>query len=212
MLQRPEPKREQTTVSNKIIDSVVKKEEFKRLTLASDFNPEELVLISIQDPDDKDNLDMYREWYKDELSVRFWDVEEDLGIISGGYPVTPIDDKTADKIIDFILKYRDEKFFIHCAAGQSRSAGVALALESIIKFNGDKYVTAQYPSDIKAMGERYCPNLTVYDKILERFEKRGLSIEKEFYCSKCNSSFEKYTLGTKNGKNVKFCPICYEVQ
>lgn len=199
------------SVNNHILEAVVSQEQMRKLAFSPDYNPEDFVLISIQDPGDKDNLEMYRERFKDSVSLRFWDTEDDLGVKSNGLPVVPIDSKEADKIIDFVIKHKEERFFIHCAAGQSRSAGTGLAVEALIKFDGDKYIAGQFPSDIKSMN-RYSPNLKVYDVIIEQFNKRGLKIEKKYICDNCKCSFDKYIAGSKESKNTNFCPICYEEQ
>ena len=200
-----------STVNNQIIEAVLSKEKMKELALSKEYDPENYVLISIQDPGDPDNLELYRNKFKDNVSLRFWDIEEDLGVKSNGIPIVPINNEEADKVIDFILKHKEERFFIHCAAGQSRSAGTALAVETIIKFDGQKYIAGQFPSDIKLMPQ-YSPNYVVYDKIIERFIDRGLVIDKRYTCHHCKCTFDKYISGFKNGINTKICPICYEEQ
>jgi predicted protein tyrosine phosphatase len=191
-----------TSVHNHFLEAIVSKREMKILSLSPHFNAEKVVLVSIQDPDDNEDLTTFKNKFKDSLTLKFWDTEDDLGVSSNGYPVIPIDEKEANKFIDFLIKNKEEKFFIHCAAGQSRSAGVGLALETILKFNGDKYLASQFPSDIKD-NKRYSPNLKVYDVIVDTFNKRNITLQKNFLCPFCNLSFDKYI------KNEKKCPICF---
>ena len=70
--------------------------------------------------------------WKDIIQLRFDDVEgkeTDIGSASN-----VLQDKQAEKLLDFVVKNLHCEFFIHCDAGISRSAGVAVALEKI--FNG----------------------------------------------------------------------------
>ena len=69
-----------------------------------------------------------------------------------------------------LLKHKNNNFLIHCEKGQSRSAGVGLAIECILKFNGNKRAFSLEPSMI-LNHHRYEPNMLVYDKILEEYNK-----------------------------------------
>jgi predicted protein tyrosine phosphatase len=123
--------------------------------------PMDACVIAIHDPDiphhHGDILGMYHE----SLSLRFWDVEEPIG------KYVPLTDDQAKLIRKVIERNKDKQFFIHCMAGQSRSAGVACAVECIKHFNGDVYA---YKTGYSAVKEhpRYSPNWTVFDKIMNK--------------------------------------------
>ena len=106
---------------------------------------------------------------KDNINVSFWDIEEKIGNYE------PINDEQAYEIAKFINKYKNEigngiKVLIHCSAGISRSAGVGLAVKCIVKHNGDKHDFSLFPCEITQL-KRYYPNLVVYDKIVEQYNK-----------------------------------------
>lgn len=131
------------------------------------------VLISITDPKsntlDNDILNKF----KDSLSIQFYDITKDMDDgykTSSSWEFLPINNKEAKTILDFILKHKNDNFLIHCEAGKSRSAGVGLAIECILKFNGNKKEFSFEPSDI-LNHHRYEPNMIVFDKILEEFNK-----------------------------------------
>ena len=194
-----------TSINTNLIEAIVSKEEMQIAAEHENYNQKDFVLISIQDPDDKDDLSAHHKKFKDVLSIRFWDVEEDIGVKSGGFPVIPLNDDEAKKIADFIYKNKDEKFFIHCAAGVSRSAGVGLSVDCIINHNGSKYNAGQFPSEIKNHF-RYSPNFVVYDKVIENFKR----IEQlKYRCESCDSSFEEPIKGLKEGKETFSCPSCF---
>ena len=103
--------------------------------------------------------------FHDTLNISFWDIDQQIGNYK------PIDDETAEKIVDFIVKHNDKKFAINCEAGQSRSAAVALAVECILKFKGDKKEFSKEVSEIY-LNRRYTPLLFVFDKLCEVYEKK----------------------------------------
>jgi len=118
--------------------------------------PKDAVLISVYTPDSKPlNLN----YFSQELYIDFWDLEEDFGSYK------TLSNEKAKKIYDFIIENRDKKFIINCDAGISRSAGIGLAVECLIDYNGSKYDYAISNSAIKDF-PRYSPNLTVFDKII----------------------------------------------
>ena len=105
----------------------------------------------------------------DHITVSFWDIEEEIGSYK------PIDDKNAYEIAKFIFKHKNEignkhKVLIHCSAGISRSAGVGMAVKCIVEHDGDKYDFSLFPCAITQM-TRYYPNLVVFDKIVEQYNK-----------------------------------------
>lgn len=127
------------------------------------------MLISISEPvmdhyEDEQLTDEQVKGFKDSLRVKFWDIEED----SNEYKVIP--DDIAKQIQDFIIKNTDNKFIVHCRAGQSRSAGVGKAIECINHFDVDKKYDYQtsFNSEI-SKHSRYSPNLTVFDKIVKKY-------------------------------------------
>jgi len=195
-------------ISNNLVKAIISKEEMKFAALHENYIQKETVLISIQDPNDKDDLSLYHEKFKDVLSIRFFDVEEDLHVKAGGFPVIPINDEEAKTIAEFIVKNKKEQFIIHCAAGVSRSAGTGVALECILKYNGDKYVNAQFPSDIKNHW-RYSPNFVVSDKILENFDPKLMPVS-NFTCNSCGAGYDEPIAGLKAGKKTEVCPFCYK--
>lgn len=131
------------------------------------------VLISITDPKSKILDNDILEKFKDSLSIQFYDIKEDMMdnyTTSSSWKFVPINNKEAKTILDFILKHKNDNFLIHCEAGQSRSAGVGLAIECILKFNGNKKEFSFEPSDI-LNHHRYEPNMLVFDKIIEEYNK-----------------------------------------
>ena len=152
---------ELNTITTENLFAVISKTEF--LEILDDL-PQDLAIISISEP--------VTEYYSDESisdeilsrfsayhKSKFWDIEEPIG----DYETIP--SETAKALKDFILDNSDKKFLVHCRAGQSRSAGVAMALECLLSHDGNKYDYATSGTSFYT-NSRYCPNLTVYDKIL----------------------------------------------
>ncbi len=131
------------------------------------YNPKDFVLISIQTPGDKIKLKSKQKKFKKFLSVSFNDVIETT-VNFDGEILEPMDIATANRILDFILENKDEKFFIHCNAGVSRSAGVATALECILGFDGDLSKFDLFDNAIYNH-RRYTTNTFVRDTIIELF-------------------------------------------
>jgi predicted protein tyrosine phosphatase len=65
----------------------------------------------------------------------------------------------ADRVLQFYEQYKNkvEIFLIHCAAGVSRSAGIAAALAEIHGQNTDKYFSS------------FSPNTLIRKTILEQY-------------------------------------------
>lgn len=119
--------------------------------------PNNLVLISITDPNTKDIETNNK--FKDELKLKFWDLEEQY------CNYMPISISQGLEIYNFIMKHKNETFLINCEAGISRSAGVGLAIEYLLR---DKYIYPKwehFPSKI-LNHFRYLPNHTVFNRII----------------------------------------------
>lgn len=151
------------------IYAVVGIDEFKKInSLLCEETKASLVLISITEPDmlgfDSGELD----GYFDLLSVKFWDLKKPIK--KDDEILDVISDEVATEIREFILKNSDKEFLIHCKAGISRSAGVAMAIESLLNGSFDLKNTPMYEM-IKNSAiyshERYDVNLTVYEKIIK---------------------------------------------
>jgi len=154
--------------SEVLLKSYLKNKDFIGITSREEFLllhnngliPTDICVIAMHDPDiphhHRDVLEMYHE----SLSIRFWDVEEPIG------KYTPLTDDQANLIRKVIERNKDKQFFIHCMAGQSRSAGVACAIECIKHFDGDVY---NYKTGYSAVKDhpRYSPNWIVFDKIMK---------------------------------------------
>jgi len=148
------------TVKSDVLECVVGREEMKEDYNKFDSNA---VFINIYTPGQNPlNIDKY---FHDQLSVPFYDIVPIAGenIVGSAQPISKA---TAKKIKDFIIKHVDKKFAINCDAGMSRSAGVAMAVECLVKHNGDAYAYATSFSDLKEH-PRYAPNLFVYKSIID---------------------------------------------
>jgi len=159
-------------LKNELFEGIVAKHEFLILNEIDEIDiaidKKNTLLIAIHDVDKKIHSTEIVKDYKDVIQLKFWDVEEEIGNYK------PISIKQAKELKEFILKYKNpkensmknnSKFLIHCSAGMSRSAGIGMAIECLIKFNGNKYEYSISKSDIKEH-PRYEPNYTVYDKII----------------------------------------------
>ena len=186
------------TVRSDIIEAIISLKEFKN---GSGFKKNGLVAISILDPNNNEDMSEFYKEFDDFLQIKFWDAEEN------DPNEEPLTLKDGEIIAKFIESNKDKKFVVHCSAGISRSAGVGLAIEAIVRHHGDKYTAAMFHSDVKN-NRRYSPNRTVYDKILIGYKSEEVLKE----CIKCKSKFKEFVSGQKNGKECKFCPICYKNQ
>jgi len=135
------------------IEAIISRKEMREMYRLFD---KKCVLISIYDPCEKPlNLN----YFNKELYISFFDITSSIGGCS------IISDSESKLIKDFIIQNKDKKFIINCEAGKSRSAGVGLAIECLLEFNGNKYEYSISNSKIKEH-PRYYPNLTVFDKII----------------------------------------------
>lgn len=144
---------------NELFEGIVGKSEYIKLYTEDFIDTSNTVLISIHDPDSQKFNDDMVSRFQDSIQVQFWDIEETIG----KYEI--ISDEIAEELREFINKNKDRRFFIHCHAGQSRSAGVGMAVECIVKYNGNKYDYSIGGGDITSHN-RYSPNMVVYDKII----------------------------------------------
>ena len=152
-----------------LIEGIFSRKEIEKF-IRSEKNLSLFNLISILDPVDEESNNInpisnfYLKKFNSYIILRFYDTETD----SEEYP--SISTEQAKKLAKFIWKHRNEKFVIHCGAGISRSAGVGLAIECIVKHNGNKFEFETSPCKIKEI-PRYYPNLFVFNRICEEFNK-----------------------------------------
>ena len=129
-------------LSKHIVDILSRKEiekQYKKLD-------KNIALISISDPN-QENLNL--NYFKNELYLQFYDLEYSMD----NYPA--ISKEQAKEIKEFILKH--DKFIINCIAGQSRSAGIGLAIEYL---KGENVFNSQILKE-----DRFFPNLFVFEQI-----------------------------------------------
>jgi predicted protein tyrosine phosphatase len=123
--------------------------------------PKELCFISISDP----NREFIKtnNYFKDELKLKFWDMEEDFN----DYKI--ISESQAKLIYDFIVNNKNSDFLINCEAGVSRSSAIGLAIEYLLRDFNLYPNWEHFPSKV-LQHWRYTPNMTVFNKII-RFHK-----------------------------------------
>ena len=120
--------------------------------------PKDLCFITISDIN-RDNIN-HSNHFANTLELKFWDIEEDIG----NYKI--ITDEQAKQIYDFIVKNKDKEFLINCEAGVSRSAGVGLAIEYLLRDKDLYEKWEHFPSKV-LQHWRYQPNMTVFNKIIQ---------------------------------------------
>lgn len=147
-------------LSNELFHAVYGKKDYLKDYNNGIPNKEDIALISIHDPDSVLHTDNKIEGFADVKQIQFWDVEKSLGDYES------ISNEQGKELKEFIIKNKDRKFIVHCEAGQSRSAGVACAIECLVNYNGADYHYKTGSSNVKAH-PRYSPNYTVYDKIIK---------------------------------------------
>lgn len=130
-------------------------------------NKDNIALISIHNPDSLIHPHSKIEGFADVLQTQFWDIERSEN--HNGILKVPLTHNQGTELREFILKNKDKKFIVHCAAGQSRSAGVACAIECLVNFNGSVYDYQTGSSEIKDH-IRYSPNYVVFDMIVKDYE------------------------------------------
>jgi predicted protein tyrosine phosphatase len=182
---------------------LVDEEKFKDV----DFS--DIVLISIKDPNDTTiDFSEVQKRFKKFIALEFWDIEEDIGAKANGMPVKPINTKQAEQIAQFIVDNKNEKFMIHCIAGQSRSAGVAVALDTIINFNGSSKARSMRPCIIHQHW-RYDPNPKVIKMVISAFFSLGLDDKNLINCTNCDTIIKQPLISTKDGNRTDLCPECF---
>jgi predicted protein tyrosine phosphatase len=147
-------------LKNDLFEGIVGKQEYLTLYNADVIEKVGTVLIAIDDPGKADHPDFKVEGFDDVIQIKFHDVEEPIGNYE------PLTDEQGKELKEFITKNKDKRFMIHCAAGMSRSAGCACAVECIVNYDSDVYTYKTSSSDVTAF-ERYHPNWTVFDKIVK---------------------------------------------
>jgi len=109
------------------------------------------VIISIVSPEFEEFTIPYNSTCKDTLQLRFHDVDSEgnvIGAFNKVGTIKPISNLDIKSIHDFVEKNKDMgEWIIHCEAGISRSAGVAVALSKIL--NGvdepERFIQSKYP-------------------------------------------------------------------
>lgn len=158
----------------KIFESVESRKELLRNyrmydyedALISIWSPGDYTKLINEDPKSIKDYEKMRSFFDIHIRQEFWDTEDNVP----GYD--SISAEQAKDLAEFIVTNKDKKFVIHCDAGQSRSAGVALAVECIIKYNGDKYLfSTAKETPFVGRSPRYSPNYFVYDKIITEYHK-----------------------------------------
>ena len=130
--------------------------------------PKDTALISISEPPYSEYLhegltDKVLNLFQASIASEFWDIEEAIDNYE------PISMQTAKALQEFILTNSHLRFIVHCRAGQSRSAGVAKAIECLLAFGPGpeaKYLYSTGFTSAISSNPRYSPNLTVFDKIV----------------------------------------------
>jgi predicted protein tyrosine phosphatase len=148
----------QSYLKNNLFEGITGKNEFLTLLANDAIDVSNSVLIAIHEPNRAIHDRNIVSKFQDVLQIQFWDIEESF---PGYETITKLQALT---IRNFILKNKDKKFFVHCLAGVSRSAGVACAIECLLLNNGDVYSYKTSNSDVKNH-KRYFPNWKVFDEI-----------------------------------------------
>lgn len=149
------------TVNTNLIHAVISYQEIQQ---CFDDISDEFIIISITDPDVENILPDKKHM----LKIQFWDIEETIGKYS------PITEEQGRTLRNFILRsfeeFENPKFIINCMAGQSRSAGVAKAIECLYYFGFGESAKYDYKTCFSSeidMHYRYSPNLVVFDRIID---------------------------------------------
>lgn len=164
------------TINTRTIEAVISRDEMQCAIHQGILDKENLVLISIGEPGPGYEYSILKphevQGFRDVLQIEFWDVEEDFG------DYTIITDEEAKTIQNFILsnlrKDPDTRFIVNCKAGKSRSAAVAKAIECIANFGIGEEAKYNYKTCFNSeisKHSRYCPNLTVFDKIVKDYNQ-----------------------------------------
>ena len=154
------------TVRSDILIGVIGKMDYLSLYYNDEIQDKEnIALICILEPNVNNHPNEKIEGFHDVIQTKFWDITEPR--IKHGETYPCITKEQGLELKEFILKNKDKKFLVHCAAGKSRSAGTALAIECLVKYNGDLLEFNTSYSAVKShTSNRYSPNLLVRDTIL----------------------------------------------
>ena len=91
--------------------------------------------ISINDPEDIDDMNPYFQNHENVKVIHFPDLEEDLK--EGKHDLTAFTKDQAKDLFEFIMKHKDKQaLIVHCAAGVSRSGAVGRFVHEY--FQGDE--------------------------------------------------------------------------
>lgn len=158
------------SISTSLIEAIISRQEL--IDYATTIEDSPLVLISISEPIFENYADealptSITSKFKDSLSVKFWDIEDDIP------PYLAIPDAIAYQLQQFILANIDQRFIIHCRAGVSRSAGVGKAIECIKYFGIGEQARYDYSTCFTSEIDqhiRYFPNRTVFTKITKDYD------------------------------------------
>ncbi|RMD61790.1 hypothetical protein D6833_07755 [Candidatus Parcubacteria bacterium] len=149
---------------------IIGRREFEHFVRLCDEDLSNVALIAALDPDDEFTMnciphnDEVVKRFGSVLQIAFWDIAgDDVGRYKG---ITPEQGKT---IASFIAANQDKQFIVHCAAGVSRSAGIAKAIECIVEHGGSRFDYALAGSEIDRH-PRYTPNMRVFDSVMDGFE------------------------------------------
>lgn len=149
------------TISTELIQAVISLKEMKEVIKTL---PEDFIIISITDPDVENPLPDRPHM----LKIQFWDIEDTIG------KYEPLTVEQGRILRNFVIKSFEEfdkpKFIVQCMAGQSRSAGVAKAIECLWHFGFGQSAKYDYMTGFSSEIDahiRYSPNLTVFDRIID---------------------------------------------
>lgn len=117
--------------------------------------PDDIAFISICDPGyEEPELGLFH-WFKKDsdsvINLDFYDIESYFLPGNGKVRVNGLSDEQAESLLNFIEKNLGKNFYIHCAAGVSRSQGVA-------KFITDIYNELYPKSSLREDNPCYFPN------------------------------------------------------
>lgn len=84
------------------------------------------------------------------LELQFDDVDS----YSGG--LEPMSWEQAESVADFVLGNRTREFWVHCDAGQSRSAGVAAAIAKYLFGDDSPFFQGGYTPNMKCYSQTLC--------------------------------------------------------